>query len=208
MHQLSELQQQVARFKRWASTANQSSGEWECDYENWQELLAAASDCIAAHRDGSIPSGVADDLLYAIARDNECEHIREMLLASPTLLAILATRAVSLDDADAKWQIAISVAESQMPGAANLLRPFLKDQDEYVRRRSLLAFAPFSPKEAEAIAIENLNDGFEYTRIAALHVLHAVGSNQLDASLDRMAIDSSQYVRQNVEKLRLSGREA
>lgn len=203
-----ELHGQVSKFKHWAATTDKRSGEWECEYEHWHDLYASASDAIAAYRDGSIPNAEADDLLYALARDNECEHIRETLLASPELIATLAKRVIISGDADAKWQIAISVAEAQLPNAADLMRPFLTDADEYVRRRSLMTFAPFAPKEAEVLAIKNLEDEFEYTRIAALHVLHTVRSDYLDASLDRLASDSNRYVRQNVEELRGSRREA
>ncbi|MFN3158710.1 MAG: HEAT repeat domain-containing protein [Rubinisphaera brasiliensis] len=208
MPQMSELHQQTTKFKLWAATADQRSGQWECDYENWHDLWSAASNTITAYQDGSIPDVEAFDLLYILGRDNECEYVREGLLASPELIAALALRAIGSNDADAKWQIAISVAESKLPNAADLLRPFLCDTDEYVRRRTLMAFAPFVPKEAEAIAIMNLDDEFEYTRIAALHVLHTVGSNSLDASLDRLAADPSKYVRQNVEELRASRKEA
>ncbi len=170
-------------------------------------MWASASDVITAYHDGSIPVAVADDLVYALARDNECEHIRETLLSSPELIRTLAKRAVVSKDADAKWQITISVAEAQLPDAADLIRPFLTDPDEYVRRRSLMAFAPFSPKEAEELAIKNLDDKFEYTRIAALHVLHTVRSGYLEAGLDQLASDPNKYVRQNVEELRASQRE-
>lgn len=204
MSQIIDLHEQVKHFKHWADSANQRSGEWECEYEQWNDLWASAIETINVYRDGLIPTVVADDLLYALARDNECEHIRENLLLSPKLIATLAKRVITMSDADAKWQIAISVAETKLPNAADLLRPFLTDNEEYVRRRALIAFAPFAPKEAEAIALNNLDDAFEYTRIAALHVLQSVKSPNLSASLDRLATDPNKYVRQNVQKLRIS----
>jgi len=208
MPQVSDLHQQIIKFKHWAAMTDQRGGEWECDYDNWHDLWSAASNAITAYQDGSIPDAEADDLLYVLGRDNECENVREGLLGTPKLIATLAQCAISSNDADAKWQIAISVAESQLPNAADLLRPFLSDTDEYVRRRTLMAFAPFAPKEAEAIAIKNLDDEFEYTRIAALHVLHTIGSKYLGAGLDRLASDPNRYVRQNVKELRASPKKA
>jgi hypothetical protein len=207
MPHITDLHKQVKHFKHWADSADQCSGEWECDYEQWHDLWAAAIETIDVYRDGLIPTAVADDLLYALARDNECEHIRENLLVSPELIATLAKRVITMSDADAKWQIAISVAAAKLPNAADLLRPFLTDDDEYVRRRSLMAFAPFAPKESEAIALKNLDDAFEYTRITALHVLHSVQSPNLSASLDRFATDPNEYVRRNVQELRIAQRE-
>jgi HEAT repeat protein len=202
--QMLELQEQVEKFKHWAVTVVRRSGEWECDYEHWQGLWSSALGAIALYADGEISNAAADDLLYALARDNECEHIRENLVATPKLVTALAKRAVASGDADAKWQIAISVAEAQLPNAEELLRPFLTDDDEYVRRMSLLSIAPYVPREAEAIAINNLKDSYEYTRIAALHVLHATKSAHLDASLEWLASDPNEYVRRNVAELRVA----
>lgn len=207
MPHIPDLHEQVKHFKHWADSADQHSGEWECDYEQWSDLRASAIETINVYHDGLIPTAVADDLLYALARDNECEHIRENLLAAPELLATLAKHVIATSEADAKWQIAISVAEAKLPNAVNLLRPFLTDDDEYVRRRSLVVFALFAPKESEVIALNNLDDPFEYTRIAALHVLHSVRSPNLSAILDRFETDPNEYVRRNVQELRIAQRE-
>jgi hypothetical protein len=203
-----ELHQQIEDFKAWASSTDQRFGEWELNYEHWDSLYASAADAVTTFREGAIPPDVADDLLYALARDNECEHIRESLSESPELLSALAKRATVTGDAKAKWQIAVSLAESKLLGGADLLRPFLTDSDEYVRRRSLLAFAVFAPEEAEAIAINNLDDDFEYTRIAALHVLHSVESQELASAFERLKSDPNEYVRRNVAELQITQRKA
>lgn len=163
-----------------------------------------AVETINVYCDGVIPTLVADDLIYALGRDNEGENIRESLLAAPKLLTILAKHVTKSSHADAKWQIAISAAEAKLPNAADLLRPLLTDDNEYVRRQALMAFTSLAPKEAEAIALNNLDDEFEYTRMAALHVLSSVKSPHLSASLDRLASDPNEYVRQRVRKLRIA----
>lgn len=204
MLQSLKLHEQVQYFKQWADSFDHCGGEWECDYEYWQALYTSAIETIKVYCDGVIPMGVADDLLYALGRDNECEYIRASLLQAPELLTKLAKYVITMTDADAKWQIATSVAETELSNAADLLRPFLTDENEYVRRRSLIAFAPFSPKEAEAIALNNLDDEFEYTRMVALHVLHSVKSLHLSASLERLASDPNEYVRRKVQELRIA----
>ena len=198
------LRDQITKFKVWAANTSMQSGEWECNYDYWHDLWAATEDAINSHQDGLISDKESDDFLYVLGRDNECEYIRRKLLPYPKLIATLAHRATNSNDADAKWQIAVTAAESQLPDTADLLRPFLSDSNEYVRRRTLMAYAPFAPKQAESIAIENLEDDYEYTRIAALHVLHTIGSSYLSESLDRLASDPNVHVRKNVQDLRTS----
>ncbi len=202
MHKIRDLHAEVEKFKQWAPPYENTSGEWECEYEGWRDLWAAAESVIERFENGAIPSDVAGDLLYAIARDNETEHLRKRLVDAPGLLFHLAAYSVAYHDPCAKWQIAVSVAEANLVNAADLICHFLKDDDEYVRRRALLAFAPFSPAEAESIAILNLSDAFEYTRIAALHVLHDIGSSHFEEALSRLENDQNEYVRANVEQLR------
>jgi HEAT repeat protein len=200
---MSEFSNEIAKFKDWAPPEKHRSGEWECDYGHWNELYAAAISVINLHTDGDITSELADELLYVIARDNECEHLRHCLLDAPLLLSKLAQLAVPSIESHAKWQIATAVAEVHLDNAADLIRPFLTDDDEYVRRRSLMAIAPISPAEAEQIAISNLSDENEYTRIAALHALHLANSLQLRNWLGRLEKDPSEHVRHNVKRLRM-----
>lgn len=179
--------------------------EWELEYEDWDALLSATLDVIAACAADSVPDEVADDLLYVLARDNEGEVIREALAKAPGLLAQLGQHAVSVADTEAKWQIAVSIAEARLANAAELMRPFLDDDSEYVRRRTLLALAKIAPQQAEALALRDLDDEFEYTRLAALDVLSQVGSEHLDRVLDRLAHDASQHVRTRVQEMRRKG---
>jgi hypothetical protein len=200
--QMNSLNDEVERFKKWAPPIKHQHGEWECDYEHWNALWSAAISTIDRHVDREISSGVAEDLLYVLARDNEAEYVRGHLVQTPSVLAALVVYATKCADADAKWQIVVSVAEANLPGAANLIRPFLNDEDEYVRRRSLMVYALYAPREAENIALQNLSDAFEYTRIAALHVLDAVDSPHLASWLDALENDPNEYVRHNVRDLR------
>ncbi len=152
--------------------------------------------------DRVVSPDMAADLLYVLARDNEAEHVRDHLVQTPSVLSALAIYAIKSSDADAKWQIVVSVAESNLPDAADLIRPFLNDEDEYVRRRSLMAYARYAPEEAEKIALQNLTAAFEYTRITALHVLDTVDSSHLASSVDAMENDPSEHVRHNARELR------
>lgn len=196
------LANEVARFKEWAPAHEGTYGEWECDYEHWDGLWAAAEDSMKTCTHEPPDVATSRDLLYAIARDNELERLRDELVKYPELLRHLARLAVDSSESDAKWQIAVSVADAQLPDAADLIRPYLTDSNEYVRRRSLLAIARFSPIEAEKMAKAWMDEDYEYSRIAGLHVLAIVNSDSLSFYLERHADDPSQYVRSNVDDIR------
>jgi hypothetical protein len=153
---MTTLRDEIDRFKAWTPPTDRRHGEWECDYKHWPQLLSAAITAIDQHAGRELSPDVADDLLYVLGRDNESESVREHLVQNPDVLSALAKYATESLDADAKWQIAVSFADAKLPDGAELIRPFLNDEDEYVRRRSLMAYASFAPREAEEIAIKNL----------------------------------------------------
>jgi hypothetical protein len=193
------LTDEIARFKAWAVDHEGSSGEWECDYEGWRALYAAVEATFAECASDLPDDATKDLLLYAIARDNECGALSKTLLNYPGLLRCLARHA---PDWNARWQIAVILSEAKLPESPDLIRAFLTDEEEYVRRRSLMEFAKFCPDEAEALAISGMDEEFEYTRIAALHVLFRVNSDRLSYFLERHEDDPNEYVRKNVTDLK------
>lgn len=193
---------EVARFRNWALSHEGTCGEWECDYEHWNDLWAATEQLMEKCAHNLPDEATSSDLIYVIARDNEIERLRDELVKYPELLRHLARYGVESSEPDAKWQIAVSVADANLTDSASLIRPYLTDADEYVRRRSLLAITPFSPREAEEIAKAWMEEDFEYSRIAALHVLDIVNSESIGFYLKRHANDPSQYVRSKVNEIR------
>jgi hypothetical protein len=148
-----KLGTEVARFKRWAARHPKNTGQWECDYSewNWLRLRTAV--------DNTLSRSILDDqdvdlLLYVLARDNEREIIRGMLEEAPEHGFRLAEVAVTYPDPDARWQIAVFLGGQQESGAKELLRQFVADQDEYVRRRALIAAQKHDPLFAEQTAIQ------------------------------------------------------
>ncbi|MBD3667897.1 MAG: HEAT repeat domain-containing protein [Kangiella sp.] len=193
---------EITRFKEWAKSHEGTNGEWECDYPHWAQLYAAAEEAISSST--KIPPNIETsfNLIYAIARDNESERLRERLIEYPKLLRLLALLGINSIEPDAKWQIAVSVADARLPDSADLIRPYLADDDEYVRRRSLLAIAAFSPAEAEEIAKSWMNEDYEYSRIAGINVLNIIKSDSLSFYLERHAKDPSEYVRLNIAEIK------
>lgn len=195
------LHEEAARFRTWALGREGRYGEWECDYDEWPAFLKAAEDAIAETERGQLDSDDALNLLYAIARENETEWLRRFLIGYPRTLRSLAIRSASYPDCDAKWQLACSVAAARLPDAVEILQPFLTDQDEYVRRRSLLALSPLCPSQAERLAITGIDSASDYSRMAALEVLHDIGYVHFLDAASKLCSDPNEYVRKRAEEL-------
>lgn len=93
-----ELHKQVKHFKYWADSIGQCCGEWECDYEYFHDLYISAVKTINVYCNGVIPTSIADDLIYALGRDNESEYIRNSLMTAPKLLTVLAKHVTNLNE--------------------------------------------------------------------------------------------------------------
>ncbi len=80
----------MAQFKELASLYEGTYGEWECDYEHWNELWTATEELMARLAHVLPAYETSSDLLYVIARDNEIERLRDELVKYPELLQPLA----------------------------------------------------------------------------------------------------------------------
>lgn len=140
---MSALATEVAKFREWAIVRqspdylpgrfSHGAGEWECDYPDWQSLYAAVADFLTAAAQRTLADAEIELLLYVLARDNEDERVLEMLEQFPAIAMQVAEAAVGFPEADARWQAAVL---SGRIGAATVVRRFLNDEAEYVRRRA------------------------------------------------------------------------
>jgi HEAT repeat protein len=168
------------------------------DYPDWGALYAAAEQTLAKP---SLDETEVELLLYALARDNEAERLREMLSDVPRHGLRLARAALGYPDRDARWQVADFLGTRPEPDAGDLLRRFVTDADEYVRRRVLIAARTHDPGFAEQTARQWLHSPHEYSRLAALSVLHELRSPALTDALDRLRHDPAAIVRNTVAEI-------
>jgi hypothetical protein len=195
---MASLAAEVGRFQDWASRHPRNFREWETDYPDWPDLYSAARQTLA----GPMPEEREVELvLYALARDNECECILEMLQEQPHSGMRVARAAVNFGDADARWQVAIFLGTQEGEEARRLLRSLVQDSAEYVRRRALLASVERDPVFAEETATAWLAAEDEYSRLAALSVLEATHSHRLVNALDQLRSDPSAHVRTRVGEM-------
>ena len=141
--------------------------------------------------------------LYLLARDNEVEDLADLLSEHPVTLAGVAEHvcaAPGCAEPDARWQIA-AYLPAIGPDATPLLLTLFADDDEYVRRRALLSLGELGVPAAEGCAVAAWESGLEYQRIASLHVLHQIGSLELETYAKRAAGDPRSFVRQAARRL-------
>jgi hypothetical protein len=201
---------EVGRFREWANRylPDRRYGEWECDYDHWGDLYAAVLEYVAARPPETWSDEESEAVLYAIARDNEIEHLAgEIRLRRPDTLLALAGRALTAGDADAKWQLAVGLGELGRAGdeAERLLLLLARDEHEYVRRRALGALARLCSPAVEQLALEawhRPDENQEWARMMALGCLHRVGSPHLEPLLAEAERDGRQYLSGYAKRVR------
>jgi hypothetical protein len=194
------LDHEVRRFKAWADANPGRSGEWEEDYPNWSDLYRAC-DAFLTTQPKDWSSRDIECLLYAIARDNESEYLVDE--ASPEQILVLSRAALHSAERDAKWQLAVRLAQlPDLLDAENILRSFADDAEEYVRRRALMALADLGSPDAEGLAQRAWDTGDEYQRMACLHALYTVRSSLLEEYLSLAEMDGRHYLREAGRRIR------
>ena len=90
-------------------------------------------------------------VLYAIARDNEMQHLaREIRRRQPELLLPLA-RAIRMGERNDRWQLAVELRCVGLGAEQVLLE--MGDEHEYVRRRALESLARVGSPAVEGLAL-------------------------------------------------------
>jgi hypothetical protein len=200
---MEELFTQVQNFKQWASEyfPEDRYGEWECDYPDWQCLYKAVLDFITTHQ--SINKWSTEHLelvLYALARDNECEYIAtELRECYPEILIELAILSIKFGERDARWQLAQELGQLQLETEKIeiILNEFANDSDEYVRRHALMALARIKSGFTENLALKiwhQFHKNQEWSRMAVLWCLNEINSSYFETFRLEAESDSRSYL--------------
>lgn len=196
----------VARFRAWADTypPEERFDGWESDYGAWPELYGAFTSYVRANSWRQWSEATSQALLYAIARDNEMAELVKVVAENPDDLLHLAQQAVAFPDSDARWQIVVELSclEPQPPQVEPLLLQFAQDEDEYVRRRALMALADVGSAQVADLVRRAWDTGDEYQRIAAIYALDVIGSPELDTYLARAQADGREQLFEFASRIR------
>lgn len=153
----------------------------------------------------------ADELsavLYVVARDNEMEYLsREIRERAGDLLLDLAEASLRVGEPEARWQLATELGYASTGAARRdqLLLRLARDEDEYVRRRSLQSLARLGSPATEQVALEawsRPDESQQWARMMALWALHRVGSARLEPLLAEAERDDRPYLSGYAEKIR------
>lgn len=151
-----------------------------------------------------------NDILYGIARDNECGMIIEYLEDFPEWYSVLCRKCLNTGYTNAKWQFAESLRNYQGDdGLQDVVFQFLDSGDEYTERLALKTLATLFPQKTEKYAIEFWNrekfinhKGYEYQKIMVLDVLYEIGSPKLHEYLCLAEKSDFKWLRLNAAKIR------
>lgn len=196
------------RFRAWARDTypNARFGEWETTYEGWDAVYESVTRFIRGYHYDRWDSVERQALLYLIARDNESELLVDVLAEDPARLLALARDAVVSTENEARCQIAerLGNLRENREEATALLVQFAQDEqdDEYVRRRALLALGRLGSDEVHGLVEKAWSTGLEYQRVAVLHVLYALGSPSLPEYLARADADGREHLVANAARIR------
>lgn len=215
-----ELLQNINEFRAWqearltGQSAYEDSGEWETWYGGWPKINTAFSKVLQETEPETADKHLLDEMIYIIARDNECELLMEELAAHPKWFGLLCQHSLRTDEVDARWQFAVYLPRCECgPEIKELILTFVEDPDEYVCRRALLAMQFIYPDKAahyaELFWNRDLYDPIlqEYQRMAALTVLHKVHSPLYDVYLEKAKADGRKYLCKCVEEIEKERRE-
>jgi HEAT repeat protein len=209
--QLRAFEVEVARFHAWADAhpPEQRTDDWESAYDAWPQLYGAFTAFVRATSWRQWSEATTQALLYVIARDNEMAELVKVVAENPDDLLYLAQRALASLEPDARWQIVVELSclEPQPPQVEPLLLQFAQDEDEYVRRRALMALADVGSTHVANAVKQAWDTGDEYLRMAALYALDVMGSPELDAYLAQAESDGREQLLEYASRLRAGATE-
>ncbi len=215
-----ELLQAVRSFRAWQAErfpgrgTYDIGGEWETWYDGWTEIGTAFGKVLREMNAEEADVFLLDEMVYIIARDNECETLMEELAEYPEWFGRLCRHSLHGEEQDAKWQFAAYLPECGCGGEVkDLILAFAEDSYEYVCRRALLAMPRIRPDKVEYYAEQFWNRNLyapamqEYQRIAALNALNEIKSPLLKGYLRKAGEDGREYLSQCAKKIEEENRQ-
>ncbi|MCI8815671.1 MAG: hypothetical protein HFF15_02435 [Angelakisella sp.] len=206
------LHEKVNHFRSWAKanypeiTEKNDNGEW-CFCTEFDEMVSEAICFIKKNDAEKATQQIIDDLLYAIARDNECSMIMAELDRYGKWFALLCRSCLNTAYINAKWQFAEHLGGYKGDdNLQELVFEFLDTGDEYTERLALKTLAGIYPEEAEKYAVIFWNrrkyEDDEYQKIMVLHVLYQIHSPQLQFYLELAELTNYEYLKSNAAEIR------
>lgn len=159
------LHTRVNSFKAWAKanhptiTEENDNGEW-CFCNEFYNMEACSIDIISNTAASGATEQMIDDLLYVIARDNECEIVMDKLEEHSDWFSLLCRRCLNTDYANAIWQFAKHLPNYKGgDDLKKIIYDFLDSGDEYTRANGTQVIGGNLPGTGGAIRGQVLGAG-------------------------------------------------
>ena len=147
-------------FKRWLKTNYPEMTEY-FDYGKWyfcdefEEMISSALQLIEKYPTDKANEQIVDDLLYVLARDDECGFIIEALKKYGDWFLLLCRSSLKTDYRNAKLQFAEHIRYCQADDdLVNLIFDFIAAEDEGIEVLALQSLGVIDPEKAEKCAID------------------------------------------------------
>jgi len=205
---------EIASYRAWADASGipieRQSGEWASLYPDWHRIYTAFDTFITVSSWPEWDDATTALLVYAIARDDENSHLIKSLARKPDDFLHLAEYAVTSPERDARWQLTARLAclDADRPRVEKLLLRYVHDDEEYVRRITLMSLADIGASHLEELAVAawNVSEAWdtesEYQRMAVLYTLNKIGSPQLGMYLALAEADGRQHLAEYAARMR------
>ena len=196
---------EIEKFRKWAEAyshiaQDERGGEWETDYPDWPIIWSEFELFLKENHFSTWSEEQQDNVLYIIARDNECNSVIELIAEHPETLEFIAEKGLNFNSNDTKWQIAEML--HKLPNKARaeqLLEHYLKQHIEYVSRMAIQSLGRLKSGLTEKYCQQawgwNQDDPMsQYQRIMALTVLFEYKSPLLEKYIALAKEDGRKYL--------------
>lgn len=187
-------------------TEDNDNGEWVFGFE-FDHMRNAYLRVINNISTTQATEVLIDDLLYSIARDNECSSLMTDTLNRSEWFSLLCKSCLQTKYTNAKWQFAEHLHKYvDRNEIRDLIFSFLETGDEYTERMALQSLSKIYPEHIERYAVSFWDrkkyDADEYQKIMVLCVLDKVKSPLLEQYLSLADKSKYKYLKENAAKIR------
>ena len=121
------------KYPNWSE--RNDNGEWGIGLDKFDDMYKVILEIIEYTSCDEATEQMLDDILFGIARDNECSRIIEVLLKYPDWYALLCEKVLFTEYINAKWQFEESLKDYHGKDEIKaLIFDFLQVDDEYTQR--------------------------------------------------------------------------
>lgn len=181
-------------------TEENDNGEWAF-FKEFDKMCSAYLSIVKNYDSQIATKPLINDMLYAIARDNEASIIIKETIKYPTWFELLCKECIGTEYINTQWQFAEQLGNYHSESdAANLLFRFIESGNEYTERMALQSLCEHFPKEAEKYAVKFWNreiyEADEYQKIMALYALNRIKSPLLNEYIAKAYKTDYHYLKQ------------